>query len=108
MKGYYASRSSSLKCINNVIWETLSKARNDDEKLAWEDEVQSEDDVFFTPLESFTKEDISGNVVSNIKTHLEVNGAMHACIVKQLIGLNIVNPLGFLAPCGKYIYIFFP
>jgi hypothetical protein len=86
----------------------VEQSKNDDEKLAWEDEVQSEDDVFFTPLESLTKEDISGSVVSNNKTHLEVNGVMHAYIVKQLIALNIVNPLGFLAPCGKYIYIFFP
>jgi hypothetical protein len=67
-------------------------------KIRLETKNKTKYDVFFTPLESPTKEDISGNVMSNSKTHLEVNGAMHACIVKQLTCLNIVNPLGFLAP----------
>jgi hypothetical protein len=98
LKGYYASRSSSLKHFSNVIWEVLNKARNVNEKLAWEDEAPSEDDVFFMPPENPIKEDINDSVMSNSKTHLEVNGVVHACIVKQLIGLDIVNPLGFLAP----------
>jgi hypothetical protein len=32
-----------LKCVSNIVWETLSRGRNVNEKLAWEDEVQSED-----------------------------------------------------------------
>ncbi len=87
-----------MKCVSNVLWEALNRAKNVNEKLAWEDEVPSEDDVFFMPLETPIKEDINGIVMSNSKTHLEVNGVVHACIVKQLIGLNIVNPLGLLAP----------
>jgi len=97
LKGYYASRSSSLKCVSNVVWEALNKAINANEKLAWEVEVPSEDDVLFMPPKSPIKENINGSVVSNNKTYLEVNGVVHACIVKQLIGLDIVNPLGFPA-----------
>lgn len=36
-----------MKHVSNVIWDTLNKARNADDKLAWEDEVQSEDDVLW-------------------------------------------------------------
>lgn len=54
--------------------------------MAWEREVQNEDDIFYTPLESSIKEDFigSGSVMSNKGTHLEVNSAQHAYIVKQL------------------------
>jgi hypothetical protein len=45
-------RSSFLEHISNVIWETLSRAKHVDEKLAWEGEVGSEYEVFFTPLET--------------------------------------------------------
>ncbi len=76
-------RSSSSKCVTNAIWETLSRARYAiDEKLAWEGEVDSNEDDFF--LESPQKEDPNYNIISNTQAHLEVNGAMHAYIVKQL------------------------
>jgi hypothetical protein len=43
-------RSNFSKRVSNVVWETLSKARYTiDEKLAWEGEVESEDDVFLMP-----------------------------------------------------------
>ncbi len=72
-----------MKCVSNVVWEALNKAINANEKLAWEDEVPSEDDVFFMPPKSPIKENINGSVVSNRKTYLEVNGVMHACIVSN-------------------------
>jgi hypothetical protein len=37
-----------LEHVSNVVWETLSRAKHVDEKLAWEGEVGSEDEVFFT------------------------------------------------------------
>jgi hypothetical protein len=78
----------------------LSRARYAiDEKLAWEGEVDSnEDDVFFTPPESPQRKDPRYNVISNTQAHLEVNGAMHAYIVKQLTNLEIVHSLGFPTP----------
>jgi hypothetical protein len=74
----------------------LSRARYAiDEKLVWEGKVDSnEDDVYFTPLESPQKEDPNYNVISNTQVHLEVNGAMHAYIVKQLTNLEIIHSLG--------------
>jgi hypothetical protein len=71
----------------------LSKARYAiDEKLAWEGEVESENDVFFM-LESPQREDPNCNVVLNTHAHLEVNGVVHAYVVKQLIDLEIVHSL---------------
>jgi hypothetical protein len=69
-----------------------------DEKLAWEGEVESENDVFFMPLESPQREDPNCNVVSDTQAHLEVNGVVHAYVVKQLIDLKIVHSLRSLAP----------
>jgi hypothetical protein len=56
-----------------------------DEKLAWEGEIESEDDVYFTPLKSRVREDPSCNVVLDNKVCLEVNNVVHVYIVKQLI-----------------------
>jgi hypothetical protein len=39
-------KSHDLKCISNVVWETLNRTRNGDGKLAW-DGVESEDLTFF-------------------------------------------------------------
>jgi hypothetical protein len=58
--------------------------------LAWEGEDQSEDDIFFTPLESPAKAHSSdsgsgnGNVVFNNQIHFMYNGAKHVAIVEQL------------------------
>ncbi len=84
-------RSSSLKHVSNVAWETLSKARHVDEKLAWEGKVGSEDEVFFTPPKKTIKEKTSGNAMFSGQTHLGVNGVVHAYIIKQLTSLNIVH-----------------
>ncbi len=65
------------------MWATLSRTRNGDEKLAW-DGVESEEDVFFTPPKSPTKDDASLNVLVDSKCHLEIHGYVHAEIVKQL------------------------
>jgi hypothetical protein len=48
--------------------------------LAWEREVQNEDDIFYTPPKSPIKEYFisSGSVVSNKGIHLEVNNPQHA------------------------------
>ncbi len=55
-------RSHTLKRINIVVWETLSISRFVNEKLAW-DGVNSEEKLFFTPLESLIKDDASLSVV---------------------------------------------
>ncbi len=92
-------KSRSSKCVNNVIWETLNKGRYAiNEKLAWEGEVENEDNVFFMPLESPQKEDPNYSLVSNIQAYLKVNGVVHVYVVKQLIDLEIVHSLGSLAP----------
>ncbi len=92
-------RSNFSKCVSNVVWETLSKARYAiDEKLAWEREVESEDDVFFMPPKSPQKEDPNCIVVSNTQAHLEVNGVVDAYVVKQLTNLEIVHFLRSPAP----------
>jgi hypothetical protein len=44
------------------VWETLSISRFVNEKLAW-DGVNSEEKLFFTPLESLIKDDASLSVV---------------------------------------------
>jgi hypothetical protein len=56
------------------------------EKLVWEGEDPSEDDIFFTPLESPIKvhSSGSGSVVSSNQTHLMYNGTKHVAIVEQL------------------------
>jgi hypothetical protein len=91
--------SISSKCVNNVVWETLNRARFViDEKLAWEGEVENEDDVFFMPPENPQRENPNYSVVSNIQAHLEVNSVVHVYVVKQLIYLNIVHFLGFPTP----------
>jgi len=56
-------RSCSQKCISKVVWETLSRSRNGDEKLAL-DGKENEDDIFFTPFQSLLKEDVDCEVVS--------------------------------------------
>jgi hypothetical protein len=61
-------------------------------------EVESEDDVFFMPLESPPKEDPNCNVILNTQVHLEVNGVVHVYVVKQLTDLEIVHSLRSLAP----------
>ncbi len=73
---------SYYKHINNAIWETLSKARNGDEQLVQEGEVQNEYDIFYTPLESPKKEDFIGSdsVVSNKGIHSEVTSAHATCL----------------------------
>jgi hypothetical protein len=60
-----------------------------DEKLAWEGEVESEDDVFFMPPESPQREDPNCNIVLDTQVHLEVNGVVHAYVIKQLTNLII-------------------
>jgi hypothetical protein len=87
-----------LKHVNNVIWESLSKARHVDEKWAWEGKVGSEDKVFFTPQKNLRREETSGSVGFNGQTHLEVNGVVHAYIAKQLTDLNIIHSLGSTTP----------
>ncbi len=84
-------RSSSLKCVSNVVWETLSKARHVNENLAWEGKVGNEDEVFSTPPESLIKEKTSGSAMFSGQIHLEVNGVVHVYIVKQLINLYILH-----------------
>jgi hypothetical protein len=66
------------------MWETLSKTKNGHEKLAW-DGVESEEDIFFTPPKSPTKDDASLSVMVDRTCHLKVYGYVHAEIVKQLI-----------------------
>ncbi len=84
-------KSSSCKCISKVIWETLKRARFVDEKLAWEGEVESKDDVFFTPPKNPIREDPIPSVMLSTQVHLEVNGIVHAYIVKHLTNLKIVH-----------------
>jgi len=55
-----------------------------------EGKVGSEDEVFFTPPKGPIKEKTSGSAMFSGQTHLEVNGVVHAYIVKQPIDLNIV------------------
>jgi hypothetical protein len=52
--------------------------------LAWEGEDQSEDDIFFTSLESPIKAHFSGSgsVVFSNQTHLMYNGAKNVAIVE--------------------------
>jgi hypothetical protein len=64
--------------------------RSANEKLAWEGEGQSENNIFFTQPESPTKVysdgsgSGSGSVVFSNPIHLMYNGAEHATIVEQL------------------------
>jgi hypothetical protein len=44
-------RSLKLKHISNAVWETLSKLRFANERLAW-DGKGNEDDIFFVPLKA--------------------------------------------------------
>jgi hypothetical protein len=53
------SRSHIEKHINKIVWETLSRARHVDEKLAWDGEEsevgrvgEGNEDIFFTPSQS--------------------------------------------------------
>ncbi len=87
-------KSSSSKHISKAVWETLSRARFANEKLAWEGEVESKDDVFFMPPKSPIREDPIPRVVLNTQVHLEVNEIVHAYIVKQLTNFLIVHFLG--------------
>ncbi len=52
---------------------------------------------FFTPPKSLIRKDLSGSVVLDNTVHLEMNGVVHAYIVKQLTNLHIAHSLGFLA-----------
>jgi hypothetical protein len=92
-------RSSFSKCVSNVVWETLSRARYVPLMRSWLGrEVESEDDVFFMPPESPQREDPNCNVISDTQVHLEVNGVVHVYVVKQLIDFEIVHSLRSLAP----------
>lgn len=86
-------RSHIENCINKTMWETLSKARHVDEKLAWDGE-ESEYDHFFTPPQSPLKEDNNCSVVLSTQPHLEVNGVVHSVIVEELINLELFHSLG--------------
>jgi hypothetical protein len=57
-------------------WQDLSN-----EKLVWEGEVESKDDVFFTPPKNPIREDFIPSVMLNTQVHLEVNEIVHAYIV---------------------------
>jgi hypothetical protein len=80
-------RSCIEKHISKAIWETLSKVRHVDEKLAW-DGKESED-IFFTPLQSLVKGNVGCNVVSSTQSHLEMNGVIHSTIVEELTNLEL-------------------
>jgi hypothetical protein len=83
----------------------------------WHDGVDNDEEVFFTPLESTIKDDASLSVVFNSRFHLEVNGAAHCYIIKQLINhLNLYSSSRFSTPkpskpkrglgtCGKIIKV---
>ncbi len=81
------SMSPIEKCISKVIWETLSKARLTDEKLAWDGEES--EDIFVTPPQSPIKGNVGCNVVSSTQSHLEVSGAIHSNVVEELTNLEL-------------------
>lgn len=87
---------SSSKRTTKIVWETLNKARFVNEKLDWEGEVESKDDVFLTPPKSPIRENPIPSVILSTQAHLEVNGTVHAYIVKQLTYFKIVHFLGSL------------
>ncbi len=65
------------------MWETLSKAWYINESLAWgEQDGDFENEVFYTPIGIFEKEDIIFTMLLHPKTHLEVNSHIYFTIVK--------------------------
>jgi hypothetical protein len=79
------SRSPIEKCISKAIWETLSKVRHADEKLAWDGEKS--EDIFFTPPQSLVKGNVGCNVVSSTQSHL--SGVIHYTFVEELTNLEL-------------------
>ncbi len=73
-----------VKKIEKVVWETLSRARRTDEKLAWgEIDGGSKEEEFHTPLISLMKE--SNTIVApqpTPKTYLKIDSHMHSIIVE--------------------------
>jgi hypothetical protein len=52
-------KSPSIKKIEKVVWETLSKTQNANEKLAWGDQFvvgEFEDEKFYTHVGSLMKD----------------------------------------------------
>jgi hypothetical protein len=45
----YVAYSHIEKCINKVVWKTLSWAKHAVEKLAWDGEENEDDDFFTSP-----------------------------------------------------------
>jgi hypothetical protein len=85
------SKSPSIKKIEHVVWETLSKAQFVNEKLAWGDnDGDSEDEMFYTPLGSPKKECTSFTMMPCPKTHLQVDTYLHFAIVKQFTKLIVI------------------
>ncbi len=74
------------------MWETLNRAWYVDESLAWgEQDGDSEDELFYTPIGIPEKEDISFTTLLHPKTHLEIYSHIYSTIVKQLTQLNVVS-----------------
>jgi hypothetical protein len=71
------------------MWETLSRARYANEKLAWDDGNISSDETFYTPLRSHVKERTNNAQLLGPKIHLEVDSHLHCTIVKQLETLKL-------------------
>jgi hypothetical protein len=73
------------------MWENLSKARYVDDSLASsEQDGNSEDEMFYTPIRSH-KKDTSFIMLPCPKTHLETNSHIYSTIVKQLTKLNVAS-----------------
>jgi hypothetical protein len=54
-------KSPSIKKIEKIVWETLSRTHNVDEKLVWGDQITTgefEDEEFHTPIGSPMKDNI--------------------------------------------------
>ncbi len=88
------SKSHIGKHISKVLWETLSRARHVDEKLAWDGKesevgrVEEENEyIFFTPPQIHVRENVGFNVVSSTQNHLEVNCVIHSIVVEELRNL---------------------
>ncbi len=65
------------------MWETLSRAWYVDESLAWgEQDGDSEDEMFNTPVGIPEKEDTNFTMLLHPKTHLKVNSQIYSTIVK--------------------------
>jgi hypothetical protein len=92
--GYTNVRKSnpSIRKIELAMWETLSKAPYVDASLAWgEQDGDSEDEVFHTPIGSCKKEDTNFTTLPRPKTHLEINSHIYFAILKEFIELNVAS-----------------